>query len=222
MATIVAPPKPEKPVPAGPGGTPPSGGGFSGGEGGGGNGSGGRDEAALRVARYKTGTWFGLGGVVMVFAGFVSAYVVRRGLSTGDWRPIQLPGVLGFTTAVLLLSSLTLERARRSQNGGSLTWLRITSLLGVVFLAGQYAAWRQLAAAGVYLASNPASSFFYVLTGAHGLHLLGGVLALFYVTARAPNPAWVGREAATQSLALYWHFMDGLWVFLFFLLVVGR
>jgi cytochrome c oxidase subunit 3 len=220
MATIIAPPKPERPVPGGPGGLPPGGGGFSGG-GSGGNWSGGPDEAALRISRYKTGTWFGLGAVVMVFAGFVSAYVVRRGLST-DWRPIQLPGVLGFSTAVLLLSSLTLERARRSLNGSSLTWLRITSLLGVVFLAGQYAAWRQLAAAGVYLASNPASSFFYVLTGAHGLHLLGGVLALFYVTARAPNLAWAGREAATQSLALYWHFMDGLWVFLFFLMVVGR
>ena len=217
MAAIAAPPKPKQPVPGGPGGLPPVSGG-----GGGDGGRGGPDDAALRLRRYKTGMWFGLISVVMLFAGFVSAYVVRKGVGT-DWRPIQIPGILGFNTALLLVSSFTLERARRRQDHTQPTWLGITSLLGALFLALQYVAWRQLAAAGVYLSSNPASSFFYVLTGAHGLHLLGGVLALFYVTARSwGRRQWRGREAAVQTTSIYWHFMDGLWMFLFFLLLVGR
>jgi cytochrome c oxidase subunit 3 len=221
MATVIAPPKAKRPAPAGPGGPPPlDGSGFPGG--GGGNWGGGPDEAALTVQRYKTGVWFGLASVVMIFAGFISAFVVRKGAGL-DWQPIAMPAILGFNTALLLVSSFTLERARRRRDGSQPKWLGITSMLGAAFLALQYVAWRQLAAAGVYLASNPASSFFYLLTGAHGLHLLGGVIALFYVTVRAwRGTVWRRREAAIQATSLYWHFMDGLWVFLFFLLWVGR
>jgi len=92
-----------------------------------------------------------------------------------------------------------------------------------VFLVGQYLAWRQLAAAGVYVATNPSSSFFYLLTGAHGAHLLGGVLALGYVATRAwLDRAWLRRRAAVEATAIYWHSMDGLWIFVLLLLVVGR
>jgi len=189
---------------------------------------GGRQEASLRI--YLTGMWLGLGAITMVFAAFTSAYIVRRGASN-DWSATQIPALLWVNTAILVSSSLTLERARRAVGRAFLPvpsvrfrrWWTITTALGMVFLCGQIVAWRLLAAQGVYLSGNPSSSFFYLLTGAHGLHLLGGVVALLYVLARA-------RETAPEPLtripveltALYWHFMDGLWIYLLLVLVFWR
>jgi cytochrome c oxidase subunit 3 len=211
MAGLTAPPHLETPG----GGGPPAGG-ASGDPWGGRQGP---DEAAS-VRRYKTGMWLGLGAMVMLFAAFSSAYVVRKGVSI-DWRPTSLPPILWANTVVLLASSLTIARASRDRDS-CLPWLGATAILGALFLAGQYVAWRRLAAAGVYMASNPSSSFFYLLTGAHGLHLLGGVLALGYVLWRASRPfAWAHRRAAVECTALYWHFMDGLWIYLLLLLLIG-
>lgn len=191
-------------------------------------GRGGPQEMALRT--YLTGMWLGLGAITMVFAAFTSAYIVRRGLSN-DWSPTEIPGLLWVNTAILVLSSLTLERARRAVGRAFLPvlsaqfrrWWAITTALGVIFLCAQIAAWRLLAAQGVYLASNPSSSFFYLLTGAHGLHLLGGVVALLYVLARAraaaPEPL---SRTPVEVTALYWHFMDGLWIYLLLVLVFWR
>jgi len=204
MASVLTPPKPQPPAGGPP--VPPQGGGFGGG-------GGRRDDGAVGVQRYQTGMWLFLCAVTMVFAGFVSAYVVRRGMSN-DWRPLAKPPVLWFNTAALLASSVTIEQARR-RAGAAGTWLGVTSLLGAVFLVGQSIAWMQLRAAGVFLASNPSSSFFYLLTGAHGLHLLGGVVALFYVALR-------GGRAAIEAATLYWHFMDGLWLLVFALVFVWR
>lgn len=204
MATVLAPPKPQPPAGGPP--VPPEGGGFGGG-------GGRRDDGTPGIQRYQTGMWLFLCAVTMVFAGFVSAYVVRRGMSN-DWRPLAKPPVLWFNTVVLLASSVTIEQARR-RAGAAGAWLGITSLLGAVFLVGQSIAWMQLRAAGVFLASNPSSSFFYLLTGAHGLHLLGGVVALSYVALR-------GGRAAIEATTLYWHFMDGLWLFVFALVFVWR
>jgi cytochrome c oxidase subunit 3 len=161
----------------------------------------------------------------MLFAAFTSAYVVRKGMSL-DWRATALPSILWLNTAVLLASSYTIERARREWDS-SVSWLGATTGLGLVFLAGQFVAWRELKAAGIYLASNPSSSFFYLLTGAHGVHLLGGVLAMLSVcwkAWRAHNKQvdWPNRRAAIESTAIYWHFMDGLWVYVLVLLIVGR
>lgn len=201
MATALAPPKPQPPAGGPP--VPPVGGGHGGR----------RDDGAVGAQRYQTGMWLFLCAVTMVFAGFVSAYVVRRGMSN-DWRPLTKPPVLWLNTVVLLASSVTIEQARRRVQAAG-AWLRITSLLGAVFLVGQSIAWMQLRAAGVFLASNPSSSFFYLLTGAHGLHLLGGVVALFYVALR-------GGRAAIEATTLYWHFMDGLWLLVFALVFVWR
>ena len=100
-------------------------------------------------------------------------------------------------------------------------WFGATAL-GLVFLAGQLVAWGQLISQGVYMASNQASSFFYVFTGLHGLHLLGGVAALLYVSFRKFEKASVSLSVAAEVTSYYWHFMDGLWLFLLALLYFGR
>ena len=109
---------------------------------------------------------------------------------------------------------------RADDRRGFRHWWGVTTILGIFFLIGQVIAWRQLVHAGVYLATNPSSSFFYVFTAAHGLHLLGGIVALLAVLFRPTHR--LTRGTATEVVSMYWHFMDGLWVFLFLLLVLGR
>jgi cytochrome c oxidase subunit 3 len=162
-----------------------------------------------------------LAAVVMLFIAFTSAYLARR--QEAGWTPIALPGVLWLNTAVLLASSGTLEWARgriaRGDQAGLRQGLGWTAGLGAAFVLGQLAAWRQLTAQGVYLVSNPHSSFFYLLTGAHGLHLLGGLAALAVVLLRASRGRYTAEDHTGVSVcALYWHFMDGLWLYLFALL----
>jgi len=174
---------------------------------------------------YFTALGLGLACILMFFMALTSAFIVRKGLG-GDWQPVELPRILWLTTAVLLLSSFAVERARLrlklADEGGFGRWWGITTLLGLVFLGGQYAAWLVLRAQGVFLASNPSSSFFYVLTAAHGLHLLGGITALLYVGLRNWEGLAARRATAADVTSVYWHFMDGLWVFLFLLLYLGR
>lgn len=180
--------------------------------------------------RYRTGVLVALAGVAMMFTALTSAYIVRGG-TWNDWRPIAIPRMLWVSTGIILLSSLAFEVARRALKSGRTVafqrWLLVTVVLGLGFLATQLMAWRELAAAGVYLASNPHSSFFYVLTGAHGLHLLGGILVLDYLLLRS----WRGRseengarkrQRVVNAAALYWHFMFGVWIYLFLLLFLWR
>ena len=94
--------------------------------------------------------------------------------------------------------------------------------MGFLFVAGQLVAWRQLAVQGVYIASNQASSFFYIFTGAHGVHLLGGVAALVFVLLRNFEKSQISVSLAAELTSYYWHFMDGLWIFLFVLLYFGK
>lgn len=179
---------------------------------------GGRGEPLRPSYVYITGIWLALAAILMFFLALTSAFIVRKGLSN-DWVPVAWPGILWFNTLVLLTSSLTLERARTflhtEQRSGFRFWWGTTTGLGLLFLAGQIVAWQQLAAVGVYLSSNPSSSFFYLLTAAHGVHVLGGILALLYAGARQ-------RRTAVRVSSLYWHFMGGLWVFLFLLLQLGQ
>jgi cytochrome c oxidase subunit 3 len=173
---------------------------------------------------YYLGMSLALAAILMFFMALVSAYMVRK--ARGDWRPIDLPRVVWANTAVLVLSSITLERARKYLKDrdarGFGRWWGVTTALGLLFLAGQVVAWSQLATAGVFLASNPSSSFFYLLTGLHGVHLLGGVMALVYVSLRGWHFARVARPVAPEVVSIYWHFMDLLWVFLVLLLSLGR
>lgn len=178
-------------------------------------------EAAVRVSTAQLTVLAFLGTATMLFAGFASAYLVRReGL---DWLHLQLPRVLYFNTVILLASSAAMEIARRMFRRWELErarfWIGATAALGVVFLAGQILAWRQFVAQGVYLPSNPYAAFFYVLTALHGLHLLGGIGALVYVFARLPRSGLGFDGNALAGAVLYWHFVDVLWVSLFVLLL---
>lgn len=205
--------------------------------GGGGNGSrrdgGGEDgkrRKDYRDDRGRLGMWVGLASILMLFTALTSAYIVRASLSD-DWRPLQVPGFLWASTTLILASSATFFMAHRSikryEVKAYTRWVAVTGLLGLAFLTTQLLAWRQLVAQGVYLASNPHSSFFYVLTGVHGLHLSGGILGLCYLLFRTWNKlssreAIDRRQRAASVVGLYWHFMDVLWVYLFLLLFLWR
>jgi cytochrome c oxidase subunit 3 len=174
--------------------------------------------------------WVGLASIMMMFTSLSSAYIVRSG-SAADWIPLRVPRVMFASTAMILISSVTLEIARRKLKrhfGEAYSrYLLLTGLLGLAFLASQLISWRQLAAQGIYLSTHPHSSFFYLLTGAHALHLMGGLLALGFLWSRSRRkvvePALVARrQAAADAVAIYWHFMDGLWIYLFLLLFLWR
>jgi cytochrome c oxidase subunit 3 len=183
----------------------------------------------------------------MIFVSLTSAYIVRRGLPTfddrtgtytRDWIPVQLPlALLLINTLLLAASSLTAELARRqiirqaalapvkSIPGVSLgresgfPWLGLTVVLGLGFLSGQWLAWRELADRGFYLATSASSSFVYLLTATHGVHLLGGVLVLLYAAVVSlTNRPVEGRRIVVDVTAWYWHFMFVLWLGIFALL----
>jgi cytochrome c oxidase subunit 3 len=161
----------------------------------------------------------------MTFAAFTSALVVRQG-GASDWRHITLPSVLYLNTLVIIASSFTLEMSRRriaAFMGGlkeraenPARWLYVTLFLGMLFVAGQTFAWVQLKSQGFGLATNVSYSFFYVLTVAHALHLLGGLGGLVRVIGKLRNS--VLRRSTLDATARYWHFMGVLWVYLLFLL----
>jgi cytochrome c oxidase subunit 3 len=178
-------------------------------------------------AASRTGIWVGLAGITMTFAAFTSALIVRQG-SAMDWRHFALPRVLYLNTALLFASSFTLEVARRRvaafargaehRAKAALGWLYLTLGLGVMFVGGQYVAWLQLKAEGLYLATNPSSSFFYVLTAAHVLHVLGGLGGLTLVITRLSRKVPTLRRSTLDTASYYWHFMDILWLYLLWLL----
>jgi cytochrome c oxidase subunit 3 len=183
---------------------------------------GGRPGGGLAADPARLGLWLFLGTVTMLFIGFTSAFLVRRGM--GDWRPLAAPALLWWNTAAILASSFTLEtgrrRLRRWAAAGAIPWVTATGALGLLFAAGQVFAWRVLAARGYYLDSNPHNSFFYVLTGTHLVHLAGGLVWCAVVVSRVRRLAYVPGEDGLGLFATYWHFLAGLWVYLLLLLFV--
>jgi cytochrome c oxidase subunit III len=173
----------------------------------------------------STGIWVALAAISMTFAALTSALVVRKGGAI-DWQHFTLPSILYLNSIVLLASSLTLELGRRrvaAYMGGLRStiqhparWLYVTFSFGLLFVAGQYMAWRQLSAQGLYLATNPSSSFFYVFTAGHALHVLGGLGGLHRVIRKLKRLDL--RRSTLDATARYWHFMGALWVYLLVLL----
>ena len=211
------------------GGTPPGKNGHNGKRPGGGGGGGKKKDEAQGFSPkpYRLSLWILIAAIFMMFGALMASYIT---LSAGEqWPPIEVPRVLWLSTGLILASSLTLEAARRSLKAGNdrlyVRWLLVTLLLGLGFLAAQVSAWRQLVAQKIYLASNNHSSFFYLLTGAHAAHLLGGILGLNYLLLRTRRrrseaAAETKRRSAAGVVSVYWHFMDGLWLLLFLLLLV--
>jgi cytochrome c oxidase subunit 3 len=174
--------------------------------------------------------WVALASILMMFTALTSAYIVRAG-SSSDWQPLSVPRVLWLSTAIIIISSGTLETARRKLKIGSPSahrrWLLISAALGFAFLLSQLFAWRQLVQQGIYVSSNPHSSFFYVLTATHGVHLAGGLIALLSMSLRTRSGgdsefAIAKGQAAADAVTLYWHFLDVLWIYLFVLLFFWR
>jgi len=161
-------------------------------------------------------------GIAMLFAGLTSAYIVLRGVPT--WEHIPLPPLVWLNTLMLLASSATLEFARRAVKADKFAalrrWLGVTAGLGIAFVSGQVVLWREMTASGLLLASTLHTSFFYVLSGVHAVHILGGLIALAVVGFKA----WAGRLSSIsfeplRLCATYWHFMGGVWLYLLLLLV---
>ncbi len=193
---------------------------------GGGDGDDGEQDSPAGI--YRVGMWAMMSAVGTLFIVLAIAYVARSAMPR-FWQPVELPRILWFSTAVLLFSSLACEAARRSLRNRRETayggWLLVTALLGVVFLAMQVMAWRRLADQGAFLSENPHSSFFYLFTAAHGLHLAAGTLVLCILATRALLPS--GRRQRMEirleiagAATTFWHFMDGIWIGLFTLLLV--
>jgi len=175
----------------------------------------------------RTGIWVALSAIAMSFAALTSALYVREGAAT-DWHHIVLPRILWFNTLALISSSVTLELARHrvaafmrrqeSDRWAATLWLNATLVLGLMFVAGQYLAWLQLRSQGLYLPTNPNSSFFYLFTGVHAIHVLGGLGGLTRVIVKFLSSRWRLRRSTLDATSYYWHFMGLLWIYLLFIL----
>lgn len=222
-SAVLTPAKPKQPT----GSTPPPGrgnDGRGGGDGPGGRGYEGGSNPLLPLGAYRIAIWVAIISISMLFLA-LTAVMVARAVESNNWIHTAVPPLLYYNTLVLVSSSFTLELSKRALKRDAekqfVRWLHVTTGLGIAFIAGQLVAWRELAAQGIYINTNPSSSFIYLLTAAHGLHLLGGILALLYLVFRRHkiilNPR---KRIAVDITAIYWHFMDGLWIYLFTLLVV--
>jgi cytochrome c oxidase subunit 3 len=166
--------------------------------------------------------WLLAGAAFVLFAAITSTLLARRWQP--DWQPVRLPAVVWVNTAVLMASSASvgaaLRKARQGEMAGARGYLAAAVGAGAAFLAGQGLAWRQLLASGVHMATGAHPGFFYLLTGAHGLHLIGGLGALAYVLARLRR-AGAAAEAVrmTAPAAVYWHFIGALWLYVLLVLV---
>jgi cytochrome c oxidase subunit 3 len=178
--------------------------------------------AVLDRPAAKTGLWVFLAVATSLFALFISAYAMR--LDYLDWRPIPQPRLLMFNTAILIVASVAMEWAAFSARRGDLARVRqglgAAGVLTAGFLIGQLVVWQQLNDAGYFLATSAATAFFYLLTGVHGLHVVGGLVAWV----RTARKTWFGGDAAAITLgvelcAIYWHFLLAVWVVLFTVLV---
>jgi cytochrome c oxidase subunit III len=179
----------------------------------------GTDSMSFPAAKIGLGVFLAVAG--SLFALFISAYSMRMGMV--DWRTMPVPKLLWFNTGVLILSSIALQwayvAARRDDMDGVIIGLLAGGASAVMFLVGQLLAWHQLREAGYFVASNPANSFFYLITAVHGLHLAGGLVALGRTIAKV----WHGVEMVRLRLsvelcAIYWHFLLLVWLVLLGLL----
>lgn len=183
-----------------------------------------QEREARREEAVRLGLWMFLATVAMLFAAFASAYIVRS--SGSDWTRVALPDVLSVNTLLLCASSVALEIG--SRGGAQRRWqVALGGLvgalsLGIGFLIGQVRAWQQLQSAGIGLPSSPHSSFFYLLTGAHGVHVVAALAVLAYTCYVAIGPARRDARRWRNAIGMartFWHFLLGVWLFVVALIV---
>lgn len=206
-----------------------NGGGGNNGGGGGSNGPRPDETADDQINRDKSRviSWFVLLVVLMTFGGLIGAYVVIATNGAMEWKPFNLPVQVWISTFIILTSSITYEFFRRAVENRDLMWSRrflvATTALGGIFIASQLIAWVELVNRGLYMRGNPYAGFFYIMTAAHAVHVIGGMIALGSVLRRSWYPAVNEAENSyrlnvAQAVGWYWHLMGGLWIVLFLLL----
>lgn len=179
----------------------------------------------LKMHPKKFAMWLFMVSVVMLFAAFTSAYVVKQ--SDGVWLDFQLPALFDYTTAIIILSSVSMQWAVIAAKKNLIKMIRlalgVTFVLGSLFLVGQLMAWGQLVDADVHFVGNPAGSFLYVLTGVHGLHLISAVIFLIVVLYSAFQYKIHSKSLVQLEIcATYWHFLGGLWLYLYLFLALNH
>ncbi|MBH2003588.1 MAG: heme-copper oxidase subunit III [Sphingobacteriia bacterium] len=174
-----------------------------------------------RIHRHKFTLWVAMGSMVMMFAGLTSAYIVKKNQSS--WLEFNLPVLFWYSTAVILVSSFTIQMAvqahKAREMGKYRALITLTALLGLAFLVMQIMGFLDLESNNIALTgsrSNSAASFLLVITGLHMLHVLGGVVAILFIFIRAYNSQEkAGSSLPVELAATYWHFVDVLWIYLF-------
>ncbi|MBD3626595.1 cytochrome c oxidase subunit 3 [Cyclobacterium sp.] len=182
-------------------------------------------EQPLSMHPKKFALWLFIVSVVMIFAGMTSAYIVRQ--SEGNWLEFDLPNVFWYSSAIIVLSSISLHWAYLSARKDDFNTLKIgliiTTILGLGFLIGQWYSWVALVAQDVYFVGNPAGSFMYVFTGLHGIHLVSGVIFLIIVLISALRNKIHSQNLSQLDMCVtYWHFLGGLWLYLFMFLLLNH
>lgn len=184
-----------------------------------------RDKKAMSMNPKKFIVWLFIVSITMLFVSLTSAYIVKQ--SQGTWLRFDLPGIFWFTSGVIILSSAFLQLAYVSAKKNNIAYLKMfltsTVFLGIVFLVGQFESWKKLVAEDVYLVGNPSGSFLYILTGLHALHLVSGIIFLVVVLYAAFKYKIHSRNMTQMEMCTtYWHFLGGLWLYLFLFLKLNH
>ena len=173
----------------------------------------------------KFGMWLFLASVMMLFMSITSAYIVRQ--AEGNWVYFDLPSLFYVTTVIIVVSSVTMQlayfAAKKDNISTAKTMVLITTVFGVAFLVGQFFGWKQLVANSIYLVGNPSGSFLYIITGLHGLHIVSAVVFLLIIlNAVFKGKVHAGNMTKMEMCTTYWHFLGGLWLYLFIFLLLYR
>jgi len=186
-----------------------------------------RQNYSSRIHPQKFALWTAMASIMMMFGAFTSAYIVRQ--AAGNWLEFPLPNIFYLSTAIILISSITLHLSYRGFKAGKekqyKVLLVLTFLLGISFIVSQYIGWQTLFASGIDMKGNPAGSFLYVITGVHALHILGGIGALIVALIHAFSLKYKvtdKRKIRFELVVHYWHFVDLLWVYLLVFLLITR
>jgi cytochrome c oxidase subunit 3 len=184
-----------------------------------------KDRRAMGMNPGKFIVWLFIVSIVMLFAALTSAYIVKQ--SEGNWLEFDLPGIFWITSAIIVISSFTMHFALKAAKNDHFNLLKVflgmTTLLGLFFLVGQYYSWKQLVEMDVFFVGNPAGSFLYVLTGLHAVHLLSGITFLIIMIISSFRLKIHSRNIVKiEMCTTYWHFLGGLWLYLFLFLKMNH